>query len=129
MGDGEDPLPDRLQGAERDRIEERLARASREASETAQRGISVQHEEVMGRGNRARRKRKFFDDPEKKGKTRSSQGGGEEKRQKSTGISNGSLDEDVMIIEPSEDLNITSKNNSTPKPEEDVHDNEKTNNK
>ena len=34
-----------------------------------------------------------------------------------------------MIIEPSEDLNITSKNNSTPKPEEDVHDNEKTNNK
>ena len=43
--------------------------------------------------------------------------------------SNGSLDEDVMIIEPSEDPNITSKNNSTPKPEEDVHDNEKTNNK
>merc|ERR1719270_1355847 len=34
-----------------------------------------------------------------------------------------------MIIEPSEDLNITSKNNSTPKPEEDVHDNEKTNDK
>ena len=24
-------------------------------------------QEVMGRGNRARRKRKFFDDPEKKG--------------------------------------------------------------
>ena len=34
-----------------------------------------------------------------------------------------------MIIEPSEDLNITSKNNSTPKPEEDVHDNNKTSDK
>ena len=42
--------------------------------------------------------------------------------------SNGSLDEDVMIIEPSEDP-ITSKSTRPPKPEEDVHDNEKTNNK
>ena len=43
--------------------------------------------------------------------------------------SNGSHEEEVMIIEPPEDPNITSKNNSTPKPEEDVHDNEKTNDK
>ena len=87
--DGEDPLPDRLQGAERDRIEERLARVERKASEPTSRGNAAQHEEVMGRGNRTRRKRKFFDDPEKKGKGRRAQHTTEEKRQRNTGSTNG----------------------------------------
>ena len=87
--DGEDPLPDRLQGAERDRIEERLARVERKASEPTSRGNAVQHEEVMGRGNRTRRKRKFFDDPEKKGKGRRTQQATEEKRQRNAGCTNG----------------------------------------
>ena len=85
--DGEDPLPDRLQGAERDRIEERLARVERK--EPTRRGNAVQHEEVMGRGNRTRRKRKFFDDPEKKGKGRRAHQASEEKRQRNTTCING----------------------------------------
>ena len=42
---------------------------------------------------------------------------------------NGSHDEEVMIIEPPEDPIITSKSTRPPKPEEYVHDNEKTNEK
>ena len=92
--DGEDPLPDRLRGAERDRIEERLARVERKASEPTSRGNAAQHEEVMGRGNRTRRKRKFFDDPEKKGKGRWAQQPTEEKKQRNAGSTNGLNDGD-----------------------------------
>jgi hypothetical protein len=52
--EGEDRVPDRLQGAERERIEDRLERP----------GVSGAAEEgpVAGRGGRDRRKRKFFDE-------------------------------------------------------------------
>ena len=43
----------------------------------------------MGRGNRTRRKRKFFDDPEKKGKGRRAQHTTEEKKQRNAGSTNG----------------------------------------
>jgi len=74
-------------GAERDRIEERLARVERK--EPVRRGNAVEHEEVMGRGNRTRRKRKFFDDPEKKGKGRRAHQANDEKRQRNTTCTNG----------------------------------------
>ena len=90
--DGEDPLPDRLQGAERDRIEERLAKVERKGNDPMSGGNAVQHEEVMGRGNRTRRKRKFFDDPEKKGKGRRGQAT-EEKRLRNTACINNGLNE------------------------------------
>ena len=55
--DGEDSLPDRLQGSDRERIKENKTK-----SEVKIENMDDMSMAPMGRGNRRRRRRKFFDD-------------------------------------------------------------------